>query len=83
VNLPLAATYASLRVNVFLVKCFTFHTNRAIKLDTYASVNVAIANNNLRNRINNSIMPPVNSPQLSPTEKSFLLQWIDAGAPNN
>jgi len=83
VTLPLAATYASLRVNVFLAKCFTCHTNRAIKLDTYASVTGAIANNSLRNRINNNIMPPVNSPQLSATEKNFLLQWIDAGAPNN
>jgi len=83
VTIPLGPTYSSLKVNLFLDKCFTCHTNRAVKLDTYASVSSALANNDLRNRIVNNTMPPSSSPQLSPLEKSYLLQWIDAGAPNN
>jgi uncharacterized membrane protein len=84
-TLPLAATYNSLRANVFLKKCYTCHVNRAVKLDTYASVSGAIATQNLRNRVNGigNIMPPVNAQQLTPQEKTTLLQWIDAGAANN
>ncbi len=80
---PLAPNFTSLRVNVFLSKCFTCHVNRNVRLDTYASISAAIANNNLRTRVSGNTMPPVNSPQLTAEEKSFLLQWIDAGAPNN
>lgn len=83
ITTPLAPNFTSLRVNVFLNKCFTCHTNRAIKLDSYTSVSGAIMNNTLRDRVNNNTMPPTNAPQLSAQEKMYLLQWIDAGALNN
>jgi len=83
ITTPLAPNFTSLRINVFLNKCFTCHTNRGVKLDSYASVSGAIMNNDLRSRVNNNTMPPANAPQLSAQEKMFLLQWIDAGALNN
>lgn len=84
-TVPLAATYTSLRANVFLKKCYTCHVNRNVKLDTYASVTGAIANQNLRNRVNGvgNAMPPTTAQQLTAQEKTLLLQWIDAGAANN
>jgi uncharacterized membrane protein len=80
---PLAATFSSLRVNIFINKCFTCHANRTVRLDTYASVSSAINNNNLAGRVSNNTMPPVGAPQLTAQEKSLLQQWIDAGALNN
>ncbi len=80
---PLAATFTSLRVNVLLPKCNGCHINRVVKIDNLANVMAAITNNNLRGRVNNNTMPPPNAPALSPMEKNLLLQWIDAGTPNN
>lgn len=81
--IALAANFQSLRANVFLKKCYTCHINRTIKLDTFASVSGAITNQNLRGRVDGGTMPPATAPQLTAQEKSVLLQWIDAGAPNN
>lgn len=86
VTVPLAPNFTSLRVNVFLPKCFSCHSQRAVRLDTHASVAAAIANQNLRNRVvstGGNRMPPINAAQLTDQERTFLLQWIDAGAPNN
>lgn len=83
ITTPLAATFSSLRVNIFLSKCFSCHINRTVKLDTYESVVGAITRNNLRTRIAGGTMPPATAPQLTAQERTFLLQWIDAGAPNN
>jgi uncharacterized membrane protein len=83
VTTPLAPNFSSLRVNVFLGKCYGCHVNRGVKLDTFASVSGAITNNNLRGRVNNNTMPPAGAPPLTAQEKTYLLQWIDAGAMNN
>ncbi len=85
-TIPLAANFNSLRVNVFLSKCYSCHVNRNVKLDTYASVSGAINNANLRNRVagtSGNVMPPAGSAQLTAQEKTFVLQWIDSGALNN
>lgn len=85
-TIALGPTFNSLKVNVFLSKCYSCHATRGVKLDTYASVSGAINNNNLRGRVagtSGNVMPPMGSAQLTAQEKAFVLQWIDAGFANN
>lgn len=57
--------------------------NSAVRqpLTNYNEMKSAIENWNLRNRVNNGSMPPAGN--MSEADKQKLLDWIDAGYPNN
>lgn len=59
------------------------NANSAVRqpLSTYDEMKGAIENWNLRNRVSNGSMPPAGN--MSETDKQTLLDWIDAGYPNN
>lgn len=83
-------TYSSSVVPILVSNCTVCHggntPSAGIKLDTYADVNLQVANGRLWGSVSHaaSYSPmPKNSAKMSTCNLTKIKKWIEAGAPNN
>ena len=79
---PIAATFATVKATVIDQKCLRCHKK---DFDTFAHTRPLLREIDFRVKAigTKDQMPPAAKPQLSEIEKKLLLDWIQAGAPEN